>query len=106
MFDLKKLQQMQKEMQEQMGKVQDELAQKTIEASSGGGAVTIVMNGNQEVMSIKIKPEAVDPDDLEMLEDLMMAAVNAAVEKSKALQESAMGKVAGGMLPPGMNFPF
>ena len=106
MFDLKKLQQMQKEMQEQMGRVQDELAQKTIEASSGGGAVTVVMNGNQEVISVKIKPEAVDPDDLEMLEDLMMAAVNAAVEKSKAMQESAMGKVAGGMLPPGMNFPF
>jgi DNA-binding YbaB/EbfC family protein len=106
MFDLKKLQQMQKDMQDQIGKIQDEMAQKTVEASSGGGAVTVVVNGNQEVQSIKIKPEAVDPDDLEMLEDLMMAAINAAIEKSKEMQQSAMGRVAGGMLPPGMNFPF
>ena len=106
MFDLKKLQQMQKDMQAQMGQAQEDLAQQMIEASSGGGAVTIVMNGNQELRSIKIKAEAVDPDDIEMLEDLVMAAVNSAVEKSKALQESAMGKITGGMLPPGMSFPF
>ncbi len=106
MFDLKKLQQMQKEMQEQMGSVQDEMAAQTVEASSGGGVVTIVMNGNQEVRSVSIKPEAVDPDDIEMLEDLVMAAVNAAVETSREMQQAAMGKVAGGMLPPGMGMPF
>jgi len=106
MFDLKKLQQMQKEMQEQIGRIQDEMAEKTVEASAGGGAVTVVVNGRQEIQSIKIKPEAVDPDDLEMLEDLMMAAVNAALEKSRAMQEEAMGKITGGMLPPGTNFPF
>ncbi|MBN1868388.1 YbaB/EbfC family nucleoid-associated protein [Candidatus Sumerlaeota bacterium] len=106
MFDIKKIQQMQQQMQEEIGKVQEEMGRQTIEASSGGGAVTVAMNGNQEVQSIKIQPDAVDPDDLEMLEDLVMAAVNAAVEKSRAMQQGAMGKVAGGMLPPGMNLPF
>jgi len=105
MFDLKKLQQMQREMQEQLGRVQEEMSQQTVEASSGGGAVTVVVNGHQEIRSIKIKPEAVDPDDLEMLEDLVTAAVNSAVEKSRAMNEAAMGKVTGGLLPPGMKFP-
>ena len=105
MLDLKKLQQMQQQMQEEIGTVQREMADRTVEASSGGGVVTVVMNGNQEVRSIAIKPEAVDPDDLEMLEDLVMAAVNAAVEKSREMSQNAMGRVAGGMLPPGMNLP-
>ena len=106
MFDMKKLQKMQEDMQKEIGSVQDKMASETVEAASGGGVVSVVMNGNQEVMSIKIDPEAVDPDDLEMLEDLVAAAVNAAVEKSRAMQQDAMGKVAGGMLPPGMNLPF
>lgn len=106
MFDMKKLQQMQADMQKEIGNVQDKMASETIEAASGGGVVSVVMNGNQEVMSIKIDPEAVDIDDLEMLEDLVAAAINAAVEKSRAMQQDAMGKVAGGMLPPGMNLPF
>lgn len=106
MFDLKRLQEMQAQMQQQLGQVQDELAQKTVEGSSGGGVVTVVINGKQEIQSIKIKPEAVDPDDIEMLEDLVMAAVNAAVERSREMQQEAMGNVAGGMLPPGMNLPF
>jgi nucleoid-associated protein EbfC len=106
MFDLKKLQQMQKEMQDQIGNIQEDLAHQTVEAASGGGAVKVVVNGRQELKSIKIKPEAVDPDDLEMLEDLVMAAINAGIEKSREMQESAMSKVAGGMLPPGFNFPF
>ena len=106
MFDLKRLQEMQAQMQAQLGKVQGEMATRTIEASSGGGVVTVVMNGNQEIQKIEIKPEAVDPDDIEMLEDLVMAAVNAAVERSRQMQQEAMGSVAGGMLPPGMNLPF
>ena len=105
MLDLKKLQQMQQQMQEEIGAVQRDMADRTVEASSGGGVVTVVMNGNQEVRSISINPEAVDPDDLEMLEDLVMAAVNAAVEKSREMSQNAMGRVAGGMLPPGMNLP-
>jgi nucleoid-associated protein EbfC len=106
MFDLKKLQQMQQQLQEQMGNVQEQMSSETTEASSGGGAVTVVVNGNQEVMSVKVRPDAVDPDDLEMLEDLLKAAVNAALDKSRDMRQKAMGQVAGGMLPPGMNFPF
>ena len=105
MFDMKKLQEMQAQLQNQMGQMQDDLDTKTVEAVAGGGAVKIVMSGNQKVKSISIAAEAVDPDDLEMLEDLMMAAVNAAVEKSKELQQNAMGNIAGGMLPPGFNLP-
>jgi nucleoid-associated protein EbfC len=106
MFDLKKLQQMQQQMQQKIGEAQEEMAHQTVEASSGGGAVTVVMNGHHEMVSIKIKPEAVDPDDLEMLEDLVTAAVNAAAEKARDLQQAAMGKATGGMLPPGFNLPF
>jgi len=106
MFDMKKIQQMQQQLQEQIESVQDEMANQTVEAASGGGVVKVVMTGRQEVKSIEIKPEAVDPDDIEMLEDLVMAAVNAAVEKSREMQQSAMGKVTGGMLPPGMHLPF
>jgi DNA-binding YbaB/EbfC family protein len=106
MFDIKKLQQMQRQMQDQIGGVQEEMANRTVEAASGGGAVKVVISGNQEIKSIKIRPDAVDPDDIEMLEDLVMAAVNAAVEKSKSMHEEAMNQVTGGMLPPGMNFPF
>ena len=106
MFDIKKLQQMQQQVQDQLGKIEDEMSHETVEAASGGGAVTVVVNGRQEVQSIKIRPEAVDPEDIEMLEDLVMAAVNAAVEKSRAMRQNAMGKVAGGMLPPGFNLPF
>ena len=105
MFDLKKMQQMQQQLQEQMANVQSEMAEKVVEGSSGGGVVTAEVNGNQELVSISIKPEAVDPDDIEMLEDLVMAAVNQAVEKSKDLQQDAMGKITGGMLPPGFNLP-
>jgi len=106
MFDLKKLQEMQKQMQAEIGEVQEKMAHETIEAASGGGVVRVVMNGNQEVQSISIGSDAVDADDIEMLEDLVMAAVNAAVEKSREMQQVAMGKVAGGMLPPGMGMPF
>ena len=106
MLDMKKLQEMQQAMQSQIGEAQERLATKTIETASGGGAVKIVMNGKQEVQSIVIAPEAIDPDDPEMLQDLVMAAVNAAVEQTKAMSDQEMGSVAGGMLPPGMNLPF
>jgi DNA-binding YbaB/EbfC family protein len=106
MFDMKKLQQMQTQMQNEITNIQKELDNKTVEAASGGGAVRVVMNGNQVLQSIKVSPEAVDPDDLEMLEDLVLAAVNSAVEKSRELKQSAMGGIAGGVLPPGFNLPF
>lgn len=106
MFDMKKIQQMQQMLQNQMGDLQKEMAEKTVEAASGGGAVSVTVNGNQEVIAMKIQPEAVDPDDLEMLEDLVIAAINAALEKSKEMRQGGMGKLAGGMLPPGMELPF
>ena len=102
MFDFKQLQKMQKELHEQMEKMQQEMADKTVEASSGGGAVTVVANGNQEILSVKINREAVDPDDIEMLEDLVLAAVNAAMEKSKALGQDSMSKLTGGFKLPGL----
>ena len=106
MFDLKALQRMQEQMQGEIGDVQKKMADEHVTAAAGGGAVTVDMNGNLEMTAIKIKPEAVDPEDVEMLEDLVRAAVNQAIEKARDLQQNAMGKVAGGMLPPGLRLPF
>jgi DNA-binding YbaB/EbfC family protein len=84
-------------------KLQEEAAGKTIEASSGGGMVTVVANGRQEVLSIKIDPSVVDPNDLEMLQDLISAAVNEALRKSQDLMKEEMSKLTAGMgLPPGL----
>jgi len=102
MFDVKQLQKMQKELQDRMTKVQDELKDKTVEGSAGGGMVTATANGNQELVALKVKPEAVDPDDVEMLEDLVVAAVNIALEKAKELNQDQMSKVAGGIKIPGL----
>lgn len=102
MFDMKQIQKMQKELQERMARIQEEMKSKTVEAASGGGMVTAVVNGNQELISVKIKPEAVDEDDLEMLEDLVVAAVNQAMEKAKALNESEMSGLTGGLKIPGL----
>jgi nucleoid-associated protein EbfC len=102
MFDMKQLQKMQKELQERMSKVQDDLKTKTIDASSGGGMVTATANGNQELVSIKIKKEAIDEDDMEMLEDLVVAAVNLALEKAKELNQDEFSKLTGGIKIPGL----
>lgn len=99
---MKQIQKMQKELQERMARIQEEMKSKTVEAASGGGMVTAVVNGNQELISVKIKPEAVDEDDLEMLEDLVVAAVNQAMEKAKALNESEMSGLTGGLKIPGL----
>jgi nucleoid-associated protein EbfC len=91
------------QMQERMKKLQEEAGGKTVEASSGGGMVTVVANGRQEVLSIKIDPSVVDPKDIEMLQDLVTAAVNEALRKSQDLMKEEMGKLTAGMgLPPGM----
>lgn len=91
------------QMQERMKKLQEEAGNKTVEASSGGGMVTVVANGRQEVLSIKIDPSVVDPKDIEMLQDLITAAVNEALRKSQDLMKEEMGKLTAGMgLPPGM----
>ena len=91
------------QMQERVKKLQEEAGGKTVEASSGGGMVTVVANGRQEVLSIKIDPSVVDPKDIEMLQDLTTAAVNEALRKSQDLMKEEMGKLTAGMgLPPGM----
>jgi DNA-binding YbaB/EbfC family protein len=91
------------QMQERVKKLQEEAGGKTVEASSGGGMVTVIANGRQEVLSIKIDPSVVDPKDIEMLQDLVTAAVNEALRKSQNLMKEEMGKLTAGMgLPPGM----
>ena len=91
------------QMQERVKKLQEEAGGKTVEASSGGGMVTVVANGRQEVLSIKVDPSVVDPSDIEMLQDLVTAAVNEALRKSQDLMKEEMGKLTSGMgLPPGM----
>ncbi|AXA35549.1 MAG: YbaB/EbfC family nucleoid-associated protein [Candidatus Hydrogenedentota bacterium] len=102
MFDLRQIQKMQKELQERMEKIQEELKTKTVEASSGGGMVTAIANGNQEIVGIKIKREAVDEEDIEMLEDLIVAAVNLALEKAKELNQEELSKLTGGLKLPGL----
>jgi nucleoid-associated protein EbfC len=90
------------QMQDKMAKAQDELKEKHIEASSGGGMVTVKFNGRQEIESIKIDPQAITPDDPEMLEDLVLAAVREGLKKSLELQQSEMSKITGGMSLPGL----
>ncbi len=94
--------QMMRKMQKQMEKIQAELAEKTIDVSSGGGVVTITITGDQKVQAIKIDPEAVDPEDVEMLEDLLVAAVNEAVAESQALAGEKLGALTGGLKIPGL----
>jgi DNA-binding YbaB/EbfC family protein len=90
------------QMQAKMAKLQEELATKTIEASSGGGAVTAVTTGSQMLSAIKINKEVVNPEDVEMLQDLIMTAVNESLKKSKAMSETEMAKVTGGVSMPGL----
>jgi DNA-binding YbaB/EbfC family protein len=89
-------------MQAQIAKIQEELAQKTVEASAGGGMVSVVANGKQEIVSIKIEPEVVDPKDVEMLQDLVVAAVNEALRKAQEMVAEEMSKVTGGLQIPGL----
>ncbi|GAW93633.1 YbaB/EbfC family nucleoid-associated protein [Calderihabitans maritimus] len=97
----KMMKQIQK-MQAQMAKLQEELEEKTVEASSGGGAVKVVVNGKQELVSIKIQPDAVNAEDTEILEDLIMAAVNEGLRKAQEMVAAEMSKITGGMKLPGL----
>jgi len=90
------------EMQKQMVKAQEELAAEEVEASAGGGMVTVKVTGDLKVTSISISPEAVDPDDPEMLEDLVTAAVNEAVRSAQELASQKMGGLTGGLNIPGL----
>ncbi|MCL5264415.1 MAG: YbaB/EbfC family nucleoid-associated protein [Chloroflexi bacterium] len=91
-----------KQMQQRLLKIQEELAKETVEATVGGGAVTVVMTGQQKVQSIKIDPEVVDPEDVEMLEDLVLSAFNEAQAKSQELAAKRLGAVTGGLKIPGL----
>jgi len=95
---LKKAQQ----LQEKMAKMQEELGEKIVETSAGGGMVTVVANGKQEIVSIKIDPEVVDKEDIEMLEDLVLAAVNDALDQAKQMVSEEMTKLTGGIKIPGL----
>ena len=89
-------------LQQQMTKVQEELDAREFEASAGGGVVTARVNGKKELLSLTIKPEAVDPDDVEMLQDTVLAAVNEAMREAAETCEREMGKLTGGMNIPGL----
>lgn len=91
-----------KKMQAQMLKAQEELEHKTVEGSAGGGVVNVVANGHKKILNIEIKPEVVDPDDIEMLQDLVLTAVNDALNKAEELANADMGKYTGGMKIPGL----
>ncbi len=89
-------------LQNKMMKMQEELAEKTVESAAGGGMVKVVANGKQQIVSIQIEKEVVDPEDVDMLQDLVLAAVNDALAKSQEMVSSEMGKLTGGLNIPGL----
>ncbi|WP_163852551.1 YbaB/EbfC family nucleoid-associated protein [Paenibacillus elgii] len=91
-----------KKMQEQMLKAQEDLANRTVEGTSGGGVVSVTVNGQKKITAVVIKPEAVDPDDVEMLQDLVLSAVNDAMTKAEEMAGKEMSKLTGGMNIPGL----
>lgn len=92
-----------KKMQAKIEKVREEAAEKTVEGTAGGGMVVVVVNGKNEVQSVKIEPDVVDPDDIDMLQDLIVAATNQAVQRAAEMMQQELSAVTGGMpMPPGM----
>ncbi|EGK10063.1 YbaB/EbfC family nucleoid-associated protein [Kroppenstedtia eburnea] len=91
-----------KKMQAQMAKAQEELADKEVEGTAGGGVVKVVMNGHKQVLSVEIDPEAVDPEDVEMLQDMVTAAFNEAMKNVDDLVSKDLGKLTGGLNIPGL----
>lgn len=89
-------------LQQQMAELQEQVAQKKVQATAGGGMVTVEANGRQEIVAIKIDPEVVSKDDVAMLEDLVLAACNEALRKSRELVQQELGKLAGGLKIPGL----
>ena len=92
-----------KKLQERMAQLQDELALKTVEASAGGGMVSVLVNGKHELVSLKIEKEVVNPEDLDMLQDLIIAAVNEGVRKAQEMATAEMAKITGGLSIPGLS---
>ncbi|MEW6541689.1 MAG: YbaB/EbfC family nucleoid-associated protein [Bacillota bacterium] len=102
MLGINKMMKQVQEIQAKMVRLQEELGERTVEAAVGGGAVKVVVNGRQEVLSIEILPEAIDPEDVEMLQDLVLTAVNEALRQSREMVAGEMGKLTGGLKIPGM----
>jgi DNA-binding YbaB/EbfC family protein len=102
MKGLGKMMKQAQQLQSKMFKLQEELAEKTVETSSGGGMVKVVANGKQQLVSIQIEQEVVDPEDVEMLQDLILAAVNDALTKAQEMVSEEMSKLTGGMSIPGL----
>ncbi len=90
------------QMQARMAKMQEEVGKRTVEASAGGGMVKVVANGKQEILELTLEPEVVDPDDIEMLQDLILAAINEAMRKAQAMMTEEMSKLTGGLKIPGL----
>lgn len=104
-MNIQKMMKQMQQMQSKMAQTQEELAAKTMDVSSGGGRVTVTVTGAQEITAIKINKEIVDPEDVEMLETMVLTAVQQALAKSKDMASGEMGKLTQGMgLPPGMGF--
>lgn len=102
-MNIAKMMKQAQKMQQDMQDAQAALAEKTVEATAGGGKVTVTATGTGEITGIKIDPEVVDPEDVEMLEDLVLSGVTQAAEKARELAAKEMGKITGGMgLPPGL----
>lgn len=101
-FNMQGLMKQAQKMQEKIQKAQEELKHKTIEATVGGGMIKVVFNGAQELVSIEIDKEAVDPEDVETLQDLVLSAVNTGLKKSQEMVQEEMGDITGGMNIPGM----
>jgi len=103
MGNMQKMMKQVQKMQSDMAKLQEELVNKLVEATAGGGAVKVVMNGKQEVKQLVIDPEVLNPDDVEMVQDILIAAFNEALRKSQDMVSTDMNKITGGMkMPPGL----
>ena len=102
-MDLKNMMKQVQDIQGRINGMQSELAEKTVETSSGGGMVTVIANGKQEIISINISPEIIDPSDVSMLQDLITAAVNTALKSSKDMMQEELSKITGGIKIPGLN---
>jgi DNA-binding YbaB/EbfC family protein len=96
------IQQMMKQAQQMQDKLQKQMAELKVEATAGGGMVTVVANGKQEIVSIKIDKEVINPEDGQMLEDLVLAACNEALRKSREMMQAELGKLTGGLKIPGL----
>ena len=102
-MNIQKMMKEAQKMQERLAKAQSDLAEQTLEVSSGGGKVTVTVNGAGDITAVKISPDVVDPDDVEMLEDLVLSAVRQAVNDAKKIAGDEMGKLTGGLKIPGLS---